>query len=296
MPLAAMKYRVMALVTALLCVGIANAAGAVPPITAEPTGQRNAGQLVWADLLTDNLDAAQSFYSEVFGWEFSGDNEYRQATHAGVPVAGFVLHEPRDPTVPEVAWLISISVSDVDAAAVAATSAGGSVLEAAQTVPDRGRYAVVEDNQGAPVALLRTSQGDPLARRTVDNEWIWAELWARDQRTAADFYKAVIGYEARVIREGDDEAYTVLTIGMGAGKGNGKNVSTGIVTLPWPDVLPHWLPYLRVANVADAISRIKQAGGYVLLPPRQEFDDGTVAIVSDPTGGAFAIQQRRAQQ
>ncbi|MFW2405891.1 MAG: VOC family protein [Gammaproteobacteria bacterium] len=260
----------------------------VPPITATPTQTWDPGQLVWADLLTDDVDAAKAFYSKVFAWDFVGDNQYAQASHGGVPVAGIAFHAPHDPNVSEVAWLISISVDDVDAAVNAASGAGGTVLEAPRSVPERGRFAIIEDNQDAVLVLLKSAQGDPPDRRSVDNEWIWAELWTPDTAVAADFYAAAVGYEAKTITENDGGRYTLLTHG-GAPK-------TGIVPLPWENVEPNWLPYLRVADVGDTIERVENAGGQVLLPPRKENDDGRVAIVSDPTGGVFAIQARRAAQ
>lgn len=265
----------------------ANAADPAPPIVATPTQTWDPGQLVWVDLLTDDVSAAKDFYAAVFDWRFVGDDKYAQASHAGAPVAGIAYHEPRDPEVSEVAWLVSVSVADVDAAAGAVTGAGGEVLEAPRNVPERGRFAIVEDDQGAVVVFLRSAQGDPPDRRSVDNEWIWAELWAPDPDGAAEFYRATVGYDAKTITEPDGSDYVVLV--------HGGKPKTGIVRLPWDEVTPHWLPYLRVAEVGRAIERIMAAGGRVLLPPRQEFDQGTVAIVSDPTGGVFAIQAPRSK-
>ena len=263
----------------------ANAADPVPPITTTASGAWDPGQLVWADLLTDDVARARKFYGDVFGWQFTGDDQYAQATNAGVPVAGIAFHEPRDPQVSEVAWLVSISVEDVDAAATAVPGAGGTVLEAPRTVADRGRFAIVEDAQGAVVVLLRSSQGDPPDRRSVDNEWIWGELWTRDRDQASRFYGKSIGYDSRTVTEADGTGYTVLLR-------DGKP-KTGIVELPWDSVPPNWLPYLRVADVAATIERIEAAGGYVLLQSRDESDKGIVAVVSDSTGGAFAIQSPR---
>lgn len=76
----------------------------------------------------------------------------------------------------------------------------------------------------------------------------------------------------------------------------GGKPKTGIVQLPWDNVTPNWLPYLRVADLTATVARVRSAGGSVLLAPSMAFDEGRVAIVSDPTGGAFAIQARRAVQ
>lgn len=280
-----MKTRQLLLATTVSFAMAAYAAEPTPSIVAAPTQNWDPGQLVWADLLTNDVETARTFYSDVFNWRFAGDDQYLQASHAGVPVAGIAYHEPRDPEVSEVAWLVSISVADVDAATNEVAGAGGAVLEAPRTVPERGRFAIVEDDQGAAAVFLRSTQGDPPDRRSVDNEWIWAELWAPDPDRAADFYGATVGYDARTITESGGNRYVLLV--------HGGKPKTGIVRLPWDKVSPHWLPYLRVADVARTAERVEAAGGAVLVAPREEFDDGSVAIVSDPTGGVFAIQQRR---
>jgi predicted enzyme related to lactoylglutathione lyase len=274
--------------TMLLLAGMylgAPAALADPSITSSRTGTWDPGQLVWADLLTNDVDAARRFYGDVFGWQFTGDDQYLQASNAGEPVAGIAYHEPRDPSVSEVVWLVSISVEDVDAAAGMVPDAGGTVLEAPQDVAGRGRYAIVEDDQGAVFVMLRSAEGDPPDRRSVDHDWVWGELWTRDTSMAKRFYADVAGYESRDIEDADNATYTVLF--------NTGKPKTGLVELPWEDVLPHWLPYLRVADIEQTIARIEAAGGAVLLAPEEQYDDGSVAIVSDPTGGVFAIQAPR---
>ena len=282
------SYRALAkqlgtLVAAMLLVH--RVAGADPAITAGATGTWDPGQLVWADLLTDDVGAARQFYGDVFGWRFVGDNEYLQASNDGIPVAGIAYHEPRDPAVSEVAWLVSISVADVDASAGKVAGAGGEVLESSRDVPGRGRYAIVEDAQGAVFVLLRSADGDPPDRRGVDHEWIWGELWTPDPKGAKRFYADVVGYESRDVEEPDGGSYTLLFAG-------GKP-RTGLVELTIDNVRPHWLPYLRVANVDGTITRIEAAGGAVLIGPGEASADSTVAIVSDPTGGVFAIQSPR---
>jgi predicted enzyme related to lactoylglutathione lyase len=282
------SYRKMFLA---LVVGIAGCATQpVPSITTAPTETWDPGGIVWADLLTDDVATARAFYSGVFGWQFiaTGEDEYLQATNNGKPVAGIAYHAPRDPKVSEVVWLVSISVDDVDVSAAAVSDAGGEILESPRNVPNRGRFSIVADNEDAVLVFLKASGGDPINTRSVDNEWIWAELWGRDPGSAAQFYAATVGYESKVVVDTAGDDYRVLLR-------NGKP-KTGIVKLPWDDVDSHWLPYLRVADVGATVERVKSAGGKVLVAPSMDYDEGRVAIVSDPTGGVFAIQSRRSAQ
>ena len=138
---------------------------------------------------------------------------------------------------------------------------------------------------GTTIANSTPGTIDPPDRRSADHDWIWGELWTRDVARAKRFYAAVTGYESREIQQADDASYTVLF--------NDGKPKTGVVALPWEDVLPHWLPYLRVTDIDETIARVETAGGAVLLAPSEQYDEGSVAIVSDPTGGVFAIQAPR---
>jgi predicted enzyme related to lactoylglutathione lyase len=260
------------------------------PITLAPTDSWNPGRFVWADLLTDDVSAARDFYADVFGWQFdaTGDDHYSQATYRGRPIAGIAHHVSEDSEVREVLWLVSVSVDDVNSAAAAVVAAGGEVLEDARDVPDRGRLAVVADNEAAVLVLLRAGAGDPRMQRAWENEWIWAELWVTDPERSAKFYESVLGYKAHTVEEQGGDNYVVLVR-------NGRP-EAGIVKLPWDDVKPNWLPYLRVADVVATIERIKTAGGALLVEPSNAYDEGRMAIVSDPTGGVFAIQARRSDR
>ena len=133
------------------------------PIASEPSDKVIAGEVVWADLVTSNVEAAITFYEQVFGWQprRGDDPGYVELSQDGeVICAVALLNEPGHETDPS-SWLISISVADVDATAAEFVARGGKLLEPAQEFPDRGRFAVVGDDQGAILMLLRSSSGDP---------------------------------------------------------------------------------------------------------------------------------------
>ena len=48
-----------------------------------------------------------------------------------------------------------------------------------------------------------------------------------------------------------------------------------------------------MTDIDQTIARIETAGGTVLLAPGEQYDEGSVAIVSDLRGGVFAIQAPR---
>src|SRR5580765_8497591 len=62
------------------CVGLTPSVAAepptLPPLTTVSGSPRLPGKFVWADLVTDDVAAAQKFYGGLFGWTFQDAGEY----------------------------------------------------------------------------------------------------------------------------------------------------------------------------------------------------------------------------
>lgn len=245
------------------------------------------GAVVWMDLLTDDVAAAARFYSDVFGWdvEISPDGTYAYATLGGLPVAAIAAFE-NDLGEVDGLWLPSIAVGDVAEASVDVAANGGSVLEPPEDLAGRGRYVLVADPTGAVLMLLRASGGDPEPAEAV-NRWLWSELWTNDVPAATAFYEAVLGYRTVAVRDSDGSTYQVM--------GRDQRPYASVVESPLPDVEPAWLAYLLVDDVDATARRVLDSGGAVLVPPQKDGFNEDIAIVADPTGGVFALQQRGAK-
>jgi predicted enzyme related to lactoylglutathione lyase len=244
------------------------------------------GAVVWMDLLTGDVNKAASFYSEVFGWSFrfSPSRDYAYGTLNGVPVASIAAYEA-DMEDADGLWIPSISVTDVDAAMTAARSNGGSLVGPAEDLPGRGRYGLIEDSTGAAVMLLRASSGDP-QRSEASGQWLWAELWSDDVGASKEFYGRVVGYGTVAVKDTEGQTYMVM--------GRDQQPHATLVEPPLPDVDPTWLGYLAVDDVNATVQAVEKAGGEVLLAPQKDGFNEDVAIVADPTGGVFALQQKEA--
>jgi len=262
----------------------------VSPISAAPSNEVHNGKLVWVDLVTTDPQQAVKFYSTVFDWQphYFTDENYIELSHNGRVMSSVVRYDGDEPMDGEARWLLSISVTDVDAATQNAVAGGGAILEAVTDLPDRGRYSVISDSQGALLMLLRATGGDPADDTQFLDEWAWAELWTDDTAAAVEFYHALAGYDATRIPDSNGGERIVLGT-------DGKARAT-IVPLPWADVDPNWIPYIPVANASATLQRIVDAGGAVLEKAGGDDESVTVAIVMDPTGGVFAIQQVGSQQ
>src|SRR6185369_13730929 len=91
------------------------------------------------------------------------------------------------------------------------TNAGGRVLAAPQKLPKRGEQAIFADPEGALFGVVRSSSGDPPDFMAEPGDWIWVQLLSRDSRKAADFYRAVGGYEIVENNAGKGASDFVLT-------------------------------------------------------------------------------------
>ena len=89
----------------LLAVALAGISGcaskqtaSLPAITPTPTGQHQVGKFVWFDLLTEDVQAAQGFYKELFGWRFEDKSSNYSVIYSGdKPIGGIAPHENKDP-------------------------------------------------------------------------------------------------------------------------------------------------------------------------------------------------------
>ena len=249
----------------------------LPAITPTPTGQHQVGKFVWFDLLTEDVQGAQNFYSELFGWRVEGQSSDYIVIYAGdKPIGGIAPHESKDSEVLESLWLASLSVENVDRAVSATKSRYGKVLDGPFDVKGRGRMAVIQDPEGAELILLRAAGGDPVDEAVKSGEWLWVDLFTRDAKTANEFYGSLAGYTAQTVKTEEDNSYNLLK--------KDDRAFAGVVEIPWEDVEPNWLPYVKVDDLEGTISLAENLGGVLIL--RLE----NVAVIADPTGGVFGIQ------
>lgn len=276
--------------TALLAVflGCASAQAAplsdYGPITTDSDHTKRPGAAVWMDLLTDDVATAVKFYHEVFGWdiETSPSGEYAYAEVGGHPVASIAAYDP-ELGESKGLWIPSISVADADQTMHRVEQAGGTIVEPPEDLPGRGRYLLVEDPTGAAVMMLRANTGDPERHEQI-NSWCWFELWTDDTAAASKFYEQVVGYRTVSIKDADGNVHEVM--------GRDHRPYATLVKSPLPDVEPNWLAYILVKDVDATARAALKAGGAVLLPPQKDGFNENVAIIADPTGGVFALQQK----
>ena len=273
-------------------IGVALAApvlgAAVPPITAPATQEHHRGKVVFQELITPDLKAAEQFYAALLGWHFvdvSGLRyPYAQAYSDGVPVAGLVEKPMPAGAHLQSAWLDFLSVTDVDGAAKAASAAGGKIMTAAHDVSGRGREAVLQDPQGAVFAVLASSSGDQPDTLTPVGGWIWNSMDAQNPDQDARFYQAVFGYEIDPYPD-TRQGHAVL-----ASDGYAR-ASFNALPPDHPGAHAHWLGFVRVADTPATLAKLGALGGHVLAGPWVDRHGGRMAIIADPAGAPFGLME-----
>lgn len=121
------------------------------------------GAIGWMDLTVDNADQIREFYADVIGWEpqaiSMGDySDYcmtPKGDEASAPVAGICHRRGSNANLPP-AWIVYLTVADIDASLARVTALGGLVLAQTRNAGS-GQYAVIQDPAGAVCALYQAS-------------------------------------------------------------------------------------------------------------------------------------------
>ena len=246
----------------------------------------DAGTPCWIDLNSPDIDASQTFYTGLFGWEAaeqfdpSGTKIYTNFQVGGANVAGMGAQPPEMAGMPNV-WMSYVAVEDIDATIGMATSAGGSVMMPPMQVMEKGRMAIIADPTGASISLWQAGNHIGAGICNEPNTWSWNELQTRDLSSAKDFYATVFGWTYEVM-EMPDGSYHVIAGGEGLG---------GLMDMPdqVPDEVPnYWGVYFMVEDVDAAVGAATRLGGTVMF----RMDDspvGRMCGIADPLGGTFTL-------
>ncbi len=116
------------------------------------------GALTWNELGTPDVEAAASFYAEVFGWGAEPMETDDGPAYIVIQVDGRSNGGIREQSAEEQAevppnWMPYIAVDSTDASAQRAGELGGTVMIGPMDIANGGRIATVKDPQGAFFSL-----------------------------------------------------------------------------------------------------------------------------------------------
>ena len=255
------------------------------------------GDFIWYELMTTDVAAAASFYSDVVGWQVGDQPEYReiQTPHGHV---GGILQITEEMTAggARPAWLGYVQVDDVDKAAVSVEHGGGKLLMPPRDLPEAGRFGLVADPQGAAFYVMkpRPTAGNPDATsnafaydRPTDGHCAWNELVTSDPAAALHFYGTRFGW----VKDGEMDMGPMGTYHF---LRHGERGMTGAVMAKPPHMpTSAWTYYFRVPDIDAAAATIATRGGRVVHGP-QEIPGGDFSMNAvDPQGAMFALVGKR---
>lgn len=119
------------------------------------------GALSWCELATRDAEGAGKFYAGLFGWGLRSraDFPYTEFLRGETPIGGMYVLGPDAPDVSS-NWMIYFQTADCDASAARVKAGKGEVLVAPSDIPGVGRFAVLEDPQGAAFSVIRLGSGE----------------------------------------------------------------------------------------------------------------------------------------
>ncbi|MBV8372086.1 MAG: VOC family protein [Candidatus Eremiobacteraeota bacterium] len=114
----------------------------------------------------------------------------------------------------------------------------------------------------------------------ADNPFVHVELVTQDLARSKSFYGALFDWDLEEAEGG----YTMVRVGE-----HGYGVGGGMLTAPHPDIPPHWMPYVGVADLKAATEKAKSLGATVIkdITPIEGY--GAFSIIKDPAGAVLGL-------
>ena len=123
------------------------------------------GVFSWNELMTDDLEGAKAFYGGLFGWTFS-ESPIKEGPMAGQKyvcghvgedmAAGLMGKPPGEGNMPSY-WGAYVTVDSLEASLEKVDALGGRTLLPPTEIPNAGRFAVIQDPQGAVLGIFQMS-------------------------------------------------------------------------------------------------------------------------------------------
>ena len=128
----------------------------------------------------------------------------------------------------------------------------------------------------------------PERDRYIQGVPCWVDTNQPDPEAAVDFYSGVFGWEFEdVMPPGSEGKYL-----MGRLRG-GDVAAVGSIPEGAPP-MAMWNTYVRVDSADETASKVRDAGGGVVMEPFDVMDSGRMAVFTDHEGAAFCVWQAKA--
>ena len=143
---------------------------------------------------------------------------------------------------------------------------------------------MLSDPQGATFAVFTPGSGPPPGAPPAQGGFSWHELATTDVAAALRFYGQLFGWTKGPGHDmGAMGVYQIIQ--------QGGTQLGGMCNVQGPSTAPSWLSYVHVADSGRAVAAAKSGGGRLLHGPMEVPGGSWIAMMMDPQGGAFAVQE-----
>jgi predicted enzyme related to lactoylglutathione lyase len=223
------------------------------------------------DLRTTDADAARRFYIAAVGLDFDESG----------PLAVWPLHEQARARGAPAHWLGGIAVPELDPTVRQLLELGSEPLGPVVRAPGTN-FAALRDPVGA---VMSVREGAPALEHSPV---ALHQLHTKDVDRAWTLYSELFGWAHTETLEMPELEGGLRLFAWEPG---GATVGGMANTARWPGVHAHWLYYFSVADLDDAIAKVRANGGKPLSPVALSNGNRLVAC-DDPQGAAFGLFQR----
>lgn len=241
------------------------------------------GAPAWVDISVTDLERSKQFYTAVLGWDYTGGDAafggYVNATVHGRAVAGMAPPMQGVEETPHV-WTTYLAVDDSVATQAAIEAAGGRTAMAPMEVGPFGTMGIFADPTGAVFGTWQAGSHTGFELYGVTGAVGWCEAMVADFEKGKEFYTEVFGWGYTDL---SSEQMQYATFGPAEDE---SNMSGGIGTEPGRS--PYWAVTFGVDGTDEAVERVKEAGGGVLVEPF-DFEYGRLAVATGPDGEQFGL-------
>ena len=243
------------------------------------------GRFVWHELLTTDTKSAEGFFTKVAGWKPKPFDQSYTLLLTGEQNRAGLMALPAEAKAmgAKPHWESYVGVSSVDDTAKQAVALGGKIHKAPTDIPNVGRFAVLQDPQGASFAVFTSSDGRPWKEDAGVGSFSWHELATTDWKAALAFYKTLFGWqETNAMDMGPQGTYQMFGL-------DGKTMGGVYNAGPQQPGPPAWLPYIRIPDAKKTAELIKKLGAAVVNGPMEVPGGDMIAVGLDLQGIPFAV-------
>jgi predicted enzyme related to lactoylglutathione lyase len=118
----------------------------------------------------------------------------------------------------------------------------------------------------------------------------WVDTSQPDPEAAVDFYSRLFGWEFENVLPPDSPGKYFVARLRG-----GEVAAVGSI----PEAMPQtamWNTYVWVDSADEATTKVREAGGSVVMEPFDVMDSGRMAVFTDPEGAALCVWQAKAHR